>query len=191
MCLLLDRGAHFCKNTKILQNLITFLQKIVCIATKRREQKAPAIKKLQDCKCDKCCRFADRALEAQNTQVASENQNYDGWLKWKGDEPNGQKSDKCPKDGPMSPYLRPSMPQKVDVWRRIAQSCLSKMCLPLERGAHSCKITEKIQTKTTYLQKNVCVAIKSGQQKALTIKKLQNCKCDKWCRLQDDSLCRG
>ena len=55
------------------------------------------------------------ALEAKIAQVTSENQNYDGRLKRKGDESNGQKSDKCPKDGPMSPYLRPSMLQKVDV----------------------------------------------------------------------------
>ena len=32
-----------------------------------------------------------------------------------------------------------------------------------------------------FLQKYVFVAIKSRQQKALTIKKLQNCKCDKSC----------
>ena len=99
---------------KKLQTETTFLQKIVCAAIKSRQQKAPAIKKLQNCKCDKCCRFADRALEAPNAQSTSENQNYDGRLKRKGDEPNGQKSDKCPKDGPMSPYLRPSMLQKVD-----------------------------------------------------------------------------
>ena len=85
----------------------------MCAATKSRQQKAPAIKKLQNCKCDKCCRVADRALDAQNAQVTSENQNYDGRLKRKGDEPNGQ--NKCPKDGPMSLYLRPSMLQKVDV----------------------------------------------------------------------------
>ena len=115
MCFLLERGAYFCKNTKKLQTDTTFLQKNVCAAIKSRQQKAPAIKKLQNCKCDKCCRVADRALEAQNAQVTSENQNYDGRLKRKGDEPNGQKSDKCPKDGPMSPYLRPSMLQKVDV----------------------------------------------------------------------------
>ena len=108
-------GSPFCKNTKKLQTETTFLQKYVCAAIKSRQQKAPAIKKLQNCKCDKCCRVADRALEAQNAQVTSENQNYDGRLKRKGDEPNGQKSDKCPKDGPMSPYLRPSMLQKVDV----------------------------------------------------------------------------
>ena len=98
-----------------MQTETTSLQKNVCVAIKSRQQKAPAIKQLQNCKCDKCCRFADRALEAQNAQVTSENQNYDGRLKRKGDEPNGQKSDKCPKDGPMSPYLRPSMLQKVDV----------------------------------------------------------------------------
>ena len=107
--------AYFCKTTKKLQSDVPFLQTNVCIAIKSRQQKAPAIKKLQNCKCDKCCRFADRALEAQNAQVTSENQNYDGRLKRKGDEPNGQKSDKSPKDGPMSPYLRPSMLQKVDV----------------------------------------------------------------------------
>ena len=45
----------------------------------------------------------------------SENQNFDGRPKRNRDEPNGQKSDKCPKDGPMSPYLRPSMLQKVAV----------------------------------------------------------------------------
>ena len=98
-----------------MQNMAAFLHKILCIAIKRRQQKAPAIKKLQNCKCDKCCRVADRALEAQNAQVTSENQNYDGPLKRKGEEPNGQKSDKYPKDRLMSLYLRPSLLQKVDV----------------------------------------------------------------------------
>ena len=126
------------------------------MAIKSRQQKAPAIKKLQNCKCDRCCRFADRALEAQNAHVASENQNYDGRLKRKGDEPNGQKSDKCPKDGPMSPYLRPSILQKVDVRGRIAQTWLSNMCFLFNRGAHFCKNTKKLQIETTFLQKN-CV----------------------------------
>ena len=45
-----------------------------------------------------------------------------------------------------------------------------------------------MQTETTLLQKNVCVAIKSRQQKALTIKKLQNCKCDECCRFADRTL---
>ena len=53
------------------------------------------------------------------------------------------------------------------------------MCFLLEREAYFCKNTKKLQTETTFLQKNVCVAIKSTQQEALTIKKLQNCKCDK------------
>ena len=115
MCFLLERGAHFCKNMESMQNMTSFLQKIVCIAVKSRQQNAPASKKLQNCKCDKCCRVADRALEAQNAHLTSENQNYDGRLKRKGDEPNGQKSDKCSKDGPMSLYLRHLMLQKVDV----------------------------------------------------------------------------
>ena len=54
------------------------------------------------------------APEANIAQFTSENQNYDERLKRKGDEPNGQKSDKCPKDGPMNTYLRPSMLQKLD-----------------------------------------------------------------------------
>ena len=112
MCFLIERGAYFCKNIKKLQTATTFLQKTVCAAIKSRQQKAPAIKKLHNSKCDTCCRVVDRAFEAQNAQVTSENQHYDGRLKRKGDEPNGQKSDKCPKDGPMSPYLRPSMLQK-------------------------------------------------------------------------------
>ena len=87
----------------------------MCIARKSRQHKALAIKKLQNCKCDKCCRFADRALEAKNAQVTSDSENFVGRLKRKGNEPNGQTSDKCPKDGPMSPYLRLSMLQKVDV----------------------------------------------------------------------------
>ena len=92
MCFLLERGAYFCKNTKKLQTETTFLQKNVCVAIKSRQQKALTIKKLQNCKCDKCCRVADRALEAQNAQVTSDNQNYDGRLKRKGDEPNGQRT---------------------------------------------------------------------------------------------------
>ena len=53
------------------------------------------------------------APEAKIAQITSENQNYDGRLKRKGDEPNEQTSDKCSKDGPMSPYLMPSMLRKV------------------------------------------------------------------------------
>ena len=79
-----------------MQNETTFLQNM-CVAIKSRRQKAQAIKKVQNSKCDKCCRFADRAFEAQNGQVTSENQNYDGRLNRKGDEPNGQKSNKCQK----------------------------------------------------------------------------------------------
>ena len=41
------------------------------------EKEAQAIKNLQKPKCDTCCRFADRALEAKNAHVTSENQNFD------------------------------------------------------------------------------------------------------------------
>ena len=102
------RGANFRKNTNVVE------KHRVC-SHQSIEKEAQAINNLQNCRCDTCCRFAHRALEVKNAQVTSENQNYDGRLKRKGDEPNGQKSDKCPKDGPMSPYLRPSMLQKVDV----------------------------------------------------------------------------
>ena len=78
------------KNTTRANNFA----KNVCVAIRSRQQKAPAIKKLQNRKCDKCCRVADRALEAQIAQVTSDNPNFDGRLKRKGDEPNGQKSNK-------------------------------------------------------------------------------------------------
>ena len=57
----------------------------------------------------------------------------------------------------------------------------TKICFPLERGAHFCKKYEKIANWDNIFAKNVCIAIKSRQQKAPAIKKLQNCKCDKWC----------
>ena len=87
-------SVELCKTcTKKLQNVTTFLQTNVRIANKSRQQKAPAIKKLQNCKCDTCCRFADRALQAKNAQTTSENRNFDGRLKRNRDEPNGQKRD--------------------------------------------------------------------------------------------------
>ena len=52
-------------------------------------------------------------------------------------------SHKYRKDGPMSPHLKPSMLQKVDFWRPIAQSWFSKMCFPLQRGACLCKTNAK------------------------------------------------
>ena len=54
------------------------------------------------------------APDAKIAQVASENQNFDGRLNRNRDEPNGQKSDKCRKDGPVSRYPRPSVLQEVD-----------------------------------------------------------------------------
>ena len=77
------------------------------------EKEAQAINNLENCQCDTWCRFADRALEAKNAQVSSANQNFDGRLKRKGEDPDWQKSDKCRKDGPISVYLRPSRFQKV------------------------------------------------------------------------------
>ena len=66
-------------------------------------------------------------------------QNSDGRLKRKSGEQKKFGSDKCQKDGPMSAHLKPSMLQKVIFGRPIAQSWFSKMCFPLERGAHFCK----------------------------------------------------
>ena len=59
--------------------------------------------------------FADRALEAKNAQVPSGKQNFDGRLKPKKGEPNGQKSDKCQKDGPLIFHFGHSKLQKVDL----------------------------------------------------------------------------
>ena len=147
----LRTGPIFSKKTKNCKTREHFCQKTVCIAIESKQQKTPAIKKLQNCKCDKWCRFADRALEAKIAQVTSENQNFDGRLKRNWDEPKGQKSDKCRKDGQFSAYLRPSMLQKVHFWRQSAQSWISKICFLLERGAYFCKNTKKCPNETTCL----------------------------------------
>ena len=115
MCFPLERGVHFCKNTNKLQNETACLQTNMCIAIKSRQQKAPDIKKLQNCKCDKFCRFADRALEAKLAHVTSENQNLDGRLVRNRSEQKKFTSDKCQKDGPVSAHLKPSMLQKVNL----------------------------------------------------------------------------
>ena len=60
----------------------TFEKKCVC-SHQSIEKEAQAIKNLQNCKCDTLCHFADRALEAENAQFPSENQNFDGRLKRK------------------------------------------------------------------------------------------------------------
>ena len=53
------------------------------------------------------------APEAKIAQVASKNQNFDGRLKRNRDEPNGQKRDKCQKDGTINSDLNPSEMQKM------------------------------------------------------------------------------
>ena len=66
-----------------------------CVYSHQRiEKNVQTAKHLRNCRHDTCCRFADRALEAKIAQVTSDNQNYEGRLKRKRDEPNGQKSDK-------------------------------------------------------------------------------------------------
>ena len=50
--------------------------------------------------------FADRAPEAQNAQVPSGKQNFDGRLKPKKEKPNGPKSDKCQRRYPKGCRLR-------------------------------------------------------------------------------------
>ena len=60
--------------------------KNVCIAIKSRQQKAPAIKKLQNCKCDKWCRFAGRLPVQKPRVLPMIFQNSDGRLKRKSGE---------------------------------------------------------------------------------------------------------
>ena len=126
------RGADFRKKRQTNRKCIVYSHQTI-------DQRALAVKKLQNCNCDQCCRFTDRALEAKIAQVTSENQNCDGRLKRNKDEPSGQKSGKCQKDGSMKPYLRHSSFQNLDFWRPIAQSWFSKLCFLLERGVHFCQ----------------------------------------------------
>ena len=67
------------------------------------------------------------APEAKIAQVTSENQIFDGRLKRNWDEPNGQKSDKCRKDGTFNPDLSPSGLQRMHFWKR--QHFCKKMCV--------------------------------------------------------------
>ena len=92
--------------------------------------------------------FVDRAHKQEMHILPSENYNSDGRLKLKKGEPNGQKSDKCQKDGPLILHLGHSNFQKVNFWRLIAQSWFSKMCFWLERGAHFWNKLKKKWSKT-------------------------------------------
>ena len=58
------RGAKFLEITNVFENHRVYSHQGV-------EKDAQAINNLQNCKCDTCCRFADRALEAKNAQVTS------------------------------------------------------------------------------------------------------------------------
>ena len=101
------RGAHF-------QKIMKVLEKDSLYSHQSREKKHKPSKIHKIASVAHAVVFADRALEAKIAQVMGENQNFDGRLKRKKGEPNGQRSDKCQKDGPMSPYLRHSGLQKVD-----------------------------------------------------------------------------
>ena len=131
------------------------------------------------------------APEAKIAQVTSDNQNFDGRLKRKGDEPNGQKGDKCPKDCLMSPYLRPSMLQKVDVWMRIAQSWLSKMWFLLERGAHFCKNTKNCKLRQHFCEKMCVWPSKADSKRHQPSKSYEIASVINHVILQDGSVCKS
>ena len=147
----------------------------------KQTAKASTIEKLQNCKCDKCCRVADRALEAQNAQVMSDNQNYDGRLKRKGGEANGQKSDKCPKDVPMSSSLRPSIFKKWMFEGELLRVGFQK-CVSRSSGEHILvKIRQNATRDNSFANKSV-YSYQEQPAKGTSHQKLQNCKCAKCCR---------
>ena len=111
---------------------------------------------------DKLRRFADRGHKLEIHIFPIDFANFDGRLKRHRDEQITFKSDISQKDGPMSPYLRPSRLPKVDFWRPIAHSWFSKICFLLERGAHFCK---NMKTK--------CIRVKISSKSHLA-----NCICD-------------